>query len=114
MNENQLKAYVILIYMGVVTAVVLLIIDFKLKSDTVKMLGGNPLGPGQDNQASVWNGVRYSRDPVSVVPDSRFAPRMEEGTDNHVPSNQVWTTEAGPELGDGESNSGVPEDDQSI
>ncbi len=114
MNEKQLKAYIILIYLGVATAAILLIIDFKLKSDTVKMLGGNPIGPRQDTQDSVWNGVRYMRDPVHSVPDSRFAPRMETGEDNHVPASKVWATEADSELGGREGDSSVPEDDQPI
>lgn len=114
MDEKKLKFYLALAYLALATSVVLVIIDYKLKSDTIKMLGGNPLGPRADHQASVWDGVRYSRDIVPVVPDSRFAPRVEEGADNHVPKGKVWTTQAPDELGDGTGDIELPEGDQSL
>lgn len=114
MNEKQLKFYIALIYVGVFTAVILLVIDFKLKADTFKMLGGDMSGAGPAHQNSNWNSVRFAHSDLRPVPDSRFAPRVEEGSDNHVPSNQVWAAEAGTELGDGEGDPGIPEDDQQI
>lgn len=107
MNEKEIKFYLALIYIGVCVSALLLVIDFKLKSDTVKLLGDKS-GARPDYQASNWGRVRFDNNYIRTIPDSRFAPRMEEASPNH---SSTENTADSSELGDGEGNTELPPND---
>lgn len=92
MNDKEIRFYVALIYIGVAVSALLLIIDYKLKHDVVEALKeGSPIGTRPDHQGSNWDTVRFDNNGVRPVPDTRFAPRMEERSANSQDSDGAET-----------------------
>lgn len=103
MNNREINA-ILLIWLGVVVSAVLLIIDYKLKADTIKALGGAPIGARPDNQSSNWDSVRIDNNHLRTVPNSRFATGME--TRSADEENSEYPASAS-ELADGDDSQGI-------
>lgn len=112
MNEKEIRLYISLIYIGVAVSVLLLLIDFRLKADTVKLLrGDNGDGAVPGDKVSNWDHIRYDHPHVRSVPNSRFASGVETAvTDQEIPETEAASGELDDRAGDPE----FQEDDQPV
>lgn len=110
MDEKTLKWMIGMVWLGIAVAVLILLVDMKLKNDIVEGLKSAEANSGTGR----WDYIRASNGSVPNNGNLRFAPTVAAGTnsepDQAIPEAARQDDIVG--LGDGNSSEGIPSGDE--